>query len=154
MLSKTTNLETIRIVETWTTAELERFAITMDIPLQSQHNGLNLSKSMKANQILIALNDNQITGPYSGDLQKDAIKYVFDKFESERDSTTSSSLRYDPFSLTDLVEEDSDNENMDELFNEAYTSLSMNLKRDGFKINNGIVVSLLPEELLVMRISS
>ncbi len=38
---------------------------------------------------------------------------------------------------------------MDTLFAEAYARLNMSLKRDGFKVDNGIVISLLPDELLV-----
>lgn len=141
MLSTRTLLEVITIIENWTAAELDRFAVAFRIEIPYQVNGQILSKASKANIILEKLSQNEIAGPFSPDVHLDSVQYILDKF-----------LRAQP----------NNNNAVDNLFGDAQEPVQTpeqqfeannlrlvnSLKRDGYTINNARVVSLLPEELI------
>lgn len=140
MLSTRTLLEIISVIENWTTAELDRLAVAFNIEIPDQINGQNLSKARKANTILEILRQNEIEGPLSPNVQLDSVQYILDKFLREHPEDNGDA---NPFSDADKPVQTSE-----QLFETQYVRLVNSLKRDGYTINNGNVVSLLPEELI------
>jgi hypothetical protein len=141
MLSTRTLLEVITIIENWTAAELDRFAVAFNIVIPDQVNGQNLSKAKKANIIFEKLSQNEIAGPFSPDVQLDSIQYILDKF-----------LRVQPVNNDAVANvfgvEQEPVQTPAQQFEVNYIRLVNSLKRDGYTINNKQVVSLLPEELI------
>lgn len=139
MLSTRTLIEIISIIENWTTAELDRLAVAFSIEIPDQINGQNLSKVKKANIILEKLKENEIEGPFSPNVQLDSVQYIFNKFLREQTDDGEANL----FSVDDVPVQTNE-----QLFETQNAKLVNSLKRDGYTINNGSVVSLLPEELI------
>lgn len=129
-LSKETNLAMAYIIERWTAAEVDRLLIYLNIAIPKDSNGVDLSKSKKANLILSQINDNE-------DIQLKVINYIIDDFSSKHENVAEP----DPFSL-------GDEKSFDELFCEKYPTLTNSLKRDGFTLKNKEITPLLPDELV------
>ena len=129
-LSKETNLAMVYIIEKWNTAELDRLFIHLNIAIPKNSDGVNLSKSKKANLILSQINDNE-------DVQLEVINYIIADFSSKHEKVAEP----DPFYLDD-------EKSVDELFCEEYSTLVNSLKRDGFALKNKKIVPLLPDELV------
>lgn len=140
MLSTRTLLEVTAIIEKWTAAELERFAVTFNIEIPDQVNGQTLSKAKKANVIYTKLKQNEIVGPFSHDVQIDSVQYILEKFF--REHPDNSNAGFDIFSH---VQEPP--QTFEQQFESNNIRLVNSLKRDGYTINNTKVVPLLPEEL-------
>ncbi|MBG9213029.1 hypothetical protein [Bacteroides fragilis] len=131
MLSNKTNLILASIIEAWTTSEIDRLLIHLNMQVPAQPNGVTISKSNKVNYILTKLNAN-------GETQKEVMEFLLIRFKQRSFSLSSS----DPFSTTP------DPRNIEEQFNEEYQTLLTSLHRDGYTVRNLEYTSLLPEELI------
>lgn len=129
-LSKRTNLAMVHIIESWTAAEIDRVLIHLNITVAKDSNGADLSRSKKANHILLQINDNE-------DVQSEVINYIIDDFSSKHENE----VKPDPF----FYDEE---KSFDDLFCEKYPTLANSLKRDGFTLKNKMIAPLLPEELV------
>jgi hypothetical protein len=143
MLNKRTLLEITHIIENWTTAKLDRFALVFGIEIPEQIEGRVLSRAKKVNIIFTILDTNDIDGPFTKDIQLDSFQYILEKYNRENPIQTNDALS----SWLDDVDEQP-NQNLDEQFIQNNTRLYNSIKRDGFTIRNEHIVALLPEELI------
>lgn len=148
MLNKSTLLEIIHLIENWTTAELDRFALTFNIDIPEKINGLALSKAKKANIILSVLDANESKGPFTNDIQIDSVQYILEKY-----------IRENPLPAQNVENNWLDDieqpvQGLNDFFFANNTRLVNSIKRDGFTIRNQKVVPLLPEELTESKIEN
>jgi hypothetical protein len=138
------------IIENWTVAELERFAVTFGINIPQQINGQNISKARKANIILETLSLNELAGPFSDNIQIDSVQYIFEKITREMPPQAAHN-NIDFFGSVHIEEE---NESLEQYFIRLCPRLYNSIKRDGYTINNEIVTPLLPEELITGNVEN
>ena len=74
MLSNKTNLILASIIEAWTTSEIDRLLIHLNMQVPAQPNGVTISKSNKVNYILTKLNAN-------GETQKEVMEFLLIRFK-------------------------------------------------------------------------
>ena len=148
MLNKRTLLEIISIIENWTTAELDRFALVFGIEIPEQINGQALSKAKKANIILSILDTNDIDGPFTTDIQLDSFQYILEKYNRENPIQINGALS------GWLGAAEPVNQNLDEQFIQNNNRLYNSIKRDGFTVRNEHIVALLPEELIESNVEN
>ncbi len=142
MLNKRTLLEIIHTIEKWTTAELDRFALTFKITIPDQIDGQVLSKAKKANIIFSILEAREIAGPFTGNIQLDSVQYILEKYVRENSIPEQNEVNL----CLDATEEQS--QDINQLFIDNNIRLVNSIKRDGFTIRNEQIVPLLPEELI------
>ncbi|CAL2093936.1 conserved protein of unknown function [Tenacibaculum sp. 190524A02b] len=142
MLNKRTLLEITHNIENWTTAELDRFALTFNIAIPDQINESPLSKAKKANIIFSVLDANNINGPFTDNIQIDSVQYILEKYIRENPIP-----EQNPPNLWGEVLEETP-QDLNKLFIEHNSRLVNSIKRDGFTIRNEQIVTLLPEELI------
>jgi len=141
-------LEIIHLIESWNTAEIDRFVLTFAIEIPDQINGMSLSKAKKANFIYAFLDKHEIPGPFTENAQLDAVQYIFEK-----------NIRDNPPQINELnpwseVLEAPVQIKADTLFIERYSRLYNSFKRDGYTVNEQGVVPLLPNELVESNIEN
>lgn len=149
MLSKKTLLEIVFTIESWSTAELERFAVTFGIVIPQQINGQSLSKARKANIIFDTLSRNELAGPFSDNLQIDSVQYILEKIIREMPPPAAQNN----LGIFGSIQAE-ENETIEECFVRLYPRLYNSIKRDGFTVNNENITPQLPEELVASNVEN
>ena len=120
MISTKTLLEIIHSIESWSNAEIDRFAITFQIEILNTINGQVVSRAKKANIILERLKLNDTDGPFTNDMQIDSITYILEKY-----------IRENPAPEQNEWGAQLQERTIAERFSEANTRLFNSIKRDG-----------------------
>ena len=136
MFSIKTCSEIVFIIENWDAAIVDRCMISLEIESPKSIKGSYISKAKKANAILDAIKKDFVR-------QKEVLKYIIDKVNREESANSTG----DPFTFEEPKDADT-------IFAEKYPELVNSLKRDGFRILNSEIVSLLPEALEHAKVES
>lgn len=151
MLSVRTKLKLVSIIETYTTAELDRLLIVFGIAVPNDANGNIPSKARKANAVLLKIKENgSVAGPIGRTNEEDFLQYIVDDFYNKHPEIVTP---FDDFSFGENVQGNI-LPNHEDKFSENYSDLANLLKQDGLIIKGNEIRSLLPEELQAAQVET